>query len=124
MIESWTFSDSAAMSSPEAVLERLRARVAGGQLETWLTSSAGRLLVVVTNSERAMVMLLDSADDPGEHAVDPGAGGRSKGFILANGQHDEYPNEDTVPLEDAFRIVDHIVASGSPPADAAWLVDR
>lgn len=80
MIESWTFSDSAAMSSPEAVLERLRARVAGGQLETWLTSSAGRLLVVVTNSERAMVMLLDSADDPGEHAVDPGAAWPEQGL--------------------------------------------
>lgn len=124
MIESWALIGSSEKSSPEAVLDRLRARVAGGQLETWLTSSAGRLLAVVTNSERAMVMLLDSADDPGEHAVDPGAGGRSKGFVLANGQHDEYSDEDTVPLEDAFRIVDHIVASGSPPADTAWLVDR
>jgi hypothetical protein len=124
MIECWAFSDAAATSSPEAVLKRLRARVAGGQLETWLTSSAGRLLAIVANSERAMVMLLDGVDDPGEHAADPGASGWSKGFVLANGQHDEYPNEDTVPLEDAFRIIDHIVTVGSPPADAAWVVDR
>ncbi|NUK33313.1 hypothetical protein HRW23_24905 [Streptomyces lunaelactis] len=100
MIESWAFSDSVAASSPEAVLVRLRARVAGGQSETWLTSSAGRLPAIVANRERAMVMLLDGADDPGEHAMDPGAGGRSNGFVLANGQHDEYSNEETVPLGD------------------------
>ncbi|MFD4138380.1 hypothetical protein [Streptomyces sp. NPDC058572] len=124
MIESWAFADGAATSSPQAVLEELRSRVADGQFETWLTSSAGRLLAVVTNNERAMVMLLNAADDPGEHAVAPAAGGRSKGFVLSNGQHDEYPDEDTVPLEDAFRIVDHIVTTGSSPIGTTWVTDR
>lgn len=71
-----------------------------------------------------MVMLLDDESDPGEHAVTPGAASRSKGFILANGQHDEYLDEDTVPLPDALRIVDQILAEGTPPGDTTWSVDR
>ncbi|WP_405728930.1 hypothetical protein OG607_27485 [Streptomyces sp. NBC_01537] len=124
VIESWVFSDASEAMSSEAVLERLRGRIVGGQLEAWLTSSSGRLLAIVTNTERAMVMLLDGEGDPGEHAVDPGADGWSIGFVLANGQHDEYPNEDTVPLEEAFRILGRIITEGSPPSDAAWSVDR
>ncbi|MYX32550.1 MULTISPECIES: hypothetical protein [unclassified Streptomyces] len=125
MIESWVIDDGSTVPVPsEVVLEALRARIDIGQLETWLTSSFGRLVAVVTNTERAMVMLLDGEGDPGEHAVDPGAHGASGGFVLLNGQHDEYPNEDTVPIGDALRIVGHIVGVGSWPADAHWVVDR
>ncbi|MGW3160945.1 hypothetical protein [Streptomyces sp. NPDC001089] len=123
VIDSWAFSEASEAMPPEAVLERLRGRIAGGQLETWLTSSSGRSLAIVTNTERAMVILLDREGDPGKHAVDPGAGGWSTGFVLANGQHDDYPNEDTVPLEEAFRIFGRIITEGSPPSDAAWSVD-
>ncbi|MFF4837949.1 hypothetical protein [Streptomyces sp. NPDC001315] len=124
MIDSWTFSDGAVLASPTAALALLRERIAAGQLETWLTSSQGRALAVITNTERAMVMLLEDEEDPGEHAVTPDADGRSKGFILANGQHDEYPDEDTVPLAEALQIVNHILTTGTPPADTAWSVDR
>ncbi|MFH9970278.1 hypothetical protein ACH4PR_55545, partial [Streptomyces mirabilis] len=48
----------------------------------------------------------------------------SEGFVLSNGQHDEYPNEDTVPLEEAFRILSHILSEGSWPPDTSWMVDR
>ncbi|MFC5744949.1 hypothetical protein [Actinomadura rugatobispora] len=71
-----------------------------------------------------MVMLLDGDGDAGEHASDSGAAGWSDGFVLENGQHDEYPDEATVPLEEAFRIVGHILTVGSPPPDADWAVDR
>ncbi|MEV0916321.1 hypothetical protein AB0I93_18955 [Streptomyces sp. NPDC049967] len=121
MIESWVTDDGSAV---QVVLETLRARIGEGQLETWLTSSSGRKLAVVTNAERAMVVLMNGDDDAGEHAVDPEAEGSSDGFVLSNGQDDEYPDVDTVPLEEAFRIVDHIVSSGSWPADARWTVDR
>ncbi|MER5465511.1 hypothetical protein ABT010_33445 [Streptomyces sp. NPDC002668] len=123
MVESWIFSDGTVPASPAAALAVLRERIAAGQLETWLTSSRGRSLAVVTNAKRAMVMLLDDEAEPGEHAVTPEAAGRSKGFILANGQHDEYPDEDTAPLADALRIVDHILTAGAPPGDTAWSVD-
>ncbi|MEU5400754.1 hypothetical protein ABZ348_15850 [Streptomyces sp. NPDC005963] len=123
MDEVWVFSDGVPVAA-DAVVSELRARMDRGVLETWLSSSAGRSLAFVTNGERAMVMLLAGEGDPGEHAVDPGADGWSEGFLLANGQHDEYPDEDTVPLAHAFRIVAHVLAVGSPPPDAPWSVDR
>ncbi|MEU6210839.1 hypothetical protein ABZ891_13085 [Streptomyces sp. NPDC047023] len=125
MIESWVINDDGPVPVLSAgVVEALRSRIASGQLETWLTSSSGRLLAFVTNAERAMVVLLEGEDDPGEHAVDPGTAGSSDGFILSNGQGDEYPDEDTVPIRAAFRIVEHIIGTGSWPADACWVVDR
>ncbi|MFF7211852.1 hypothetical protein ACFZAU_15180 [Streptomyces sp. NPDC008238] len=125
MSESWVIDDgSAAPVSSGAVLEILRARVGRGLLETWLTGSSGRSLAFVTNTERAMVMLLRDEDDPGEHAVDPGADGSSDGFVLSGGQHDTYRDQDTVPVDEAFRLVEHIVRTGSWPADGHWVVDR
>ena len=82
------------------------------------------MLALITNTERAMVMLLQSDGDPGEHATIPGALGMSEGFVLDNGQHDAYPNEDTVPLEAALGIVGHILATGAPQRGTAWSVDR
>ncbi|MGW6024236.1 hypothetical protein [Streptomyces sp. NPDC055099] len=125
VIESWVINDgSPAPVASETVLESLRSRIDSGQLETWLTSSSGRSLAFVTNTERAMVILLEDQGDPGEHAVDPGAQGSSGGFVLSNGQDDAYPDEDTVPIGEAFRLVKQIVATGSWPADARWVVDR
>ncbi|MGR6968148.1 hypothetical protein ACU639_00750 [Streptomyces cynarae] len=125
VIESWVINDGNTIPvSSEVVLDALRARVHRSQLETWLSSSSGRSLGFVTNTERAMVMLLEAEGDPGEHAVEPGAVGSSEGFVLSNGQHDEYPDEDTVPIGEAFRIVEHIVSTGSWPADARWVADR
>ncbi|WP_101254756.1 hypothetical protein [Streptomyces barkulensis] len=125
MTESWVIDDGGtAPVSSEVVLEALRARVGRGRLETWLISSSGRSLGFVTNTERAMVTLLEAEGDPGEHAVVPGAVGSSKGFVLSDGQHDEYPDEDTVPIGEAFRLVEHIVGTGTWPADARWVADR
>ncbi|MEU1536148.1 hypothetical protein [Streptomyces fagopyri] len=125
MIDSWVIDDgSRAPVSFDTVREVLRARIAGGQRETWLASSSGRLVAFVTNNERAMMSLVNEEGDPGEHAVDPGVGGSGKGFVLSNGQHDEYPNEDTVPLEEAFRILSHILSEGFWPPDTSWMVDR
>lgn len=125
VIESWVINDDSPIPvSSEVVPEALRSRIDNGQLETWLTSSFGRSLAFVTNTERAMVMLLEDEGDPGEHAVDPGAHGSSGGFVLSNGQDDEYPDQDTVPICEAFRLVKQIVATGSWPTDARWVVDR
>ncbi|WP_067825629.1 hypothetical protein [Actinomadura kijaniata] len=123
MAETWSF-DGTASVTPDTAVHGIRARIAEGRLETWLHSSAGRALAFVTNAERAMVMLVDEPGDPGGHATSPGAEGRSGGFVLANGQADEYPDADTVPLAEAFRIVRHAIAHGSPPPDAAWAADR
>lgn len=122
--ESWKLDDAPATLTVDAAVGQLSARIASQKLESWLTSSSGRLLVVVTNTKRAMVLLLDGEGDPGEHAIDPGADGSSSGYVLANGQNDEYPDNDTVPLPEALRIVRHILTHGTPPADTAWRVDR
>ncbi|MFE6664906.1 hypothetical protein ACFVFH_15280 [Streptomyces sp. NPDC057697] len=124
MIETWAFSEGALPVTAEEAVEELRGRAAEGKLESWLTSSTGRQLAVVTNTERAMVLLLEDEGDPGEHATDPGAEGWSDGFVLENGQDDEYPDEDTVPLGEALRIAHHILAHGAPPSDTSWAVDR
>ncbi|WP_151774513.1 hypothetical protein [Streptomyces abyssomicinicus] len=125
MTESWTINDDSPVPvSSGTVLEALRSRIDSGQRETWLTSSSGRSLAFVTNTERALVMLLEEEGDPGEHAVDPGAQGSSDGFVLSNGQDDEYPDEDTVPLREAFRLVKQIVGTGCRPKGARWVADR
>ncbi|MET7640033.1 hypothetical protein [Streptomyces sp. NPDC005438] len=124
MGESWVIDGDTVPLSPEAVLEALRVRIDSGLRETWLTSSVGRMVVLVTNTERAMVLLLEGVGDPGEHAVDPGARGWSEGFVLSDGQDDAYPDEDTVPLHQAYRLVQHLVGTGSWPTDARWAADR
>ncbi|MFJ6016684.1 hypothetical protein [Streptomyces sp. NPDC092952] len=124
MVESWVLAGGAAVVSAGNVTELLRARITGGALESVLESASGRTLFVVSNTGRAMVMLLEHPGDPGEHATDPGAEGWSDGYVLANGQEDEYPDADTVPLAEGLRIVRHLLATGRPPSDASWTVDR
>ncbi|MFG2007305.1 hypothetical protein ACGFNU_49965 [Spirillospora sp. NPDC048911] len=124
MNETWKFEEFPSALTSQTAVEQLRTRINEGQLETWLTSSSGRLLAIVTNGQRAMVMLLDDDADPGQHAVDPAADGKSDGFVLANGQHDEYANKDTIPLSEALRIVRHLVDEGNPPSDVTWAIDR
>ncbi|MFB7289728.1 hypothetical protein [Actinacidiphila glaucinigra] len=125
VLEHWAIDeDEPARVESGTVVEILRSRIASMRLETWLTSSSGRLLAFVTNTERAMVILLEGEGDPGEHAVDPEAVGSSEGFVLSKGQHDAYPDEDTVPLSEAFGLVEHIVGTGSWPANAPRVIDR
>lgn len=40
------------------------------------------------------------------------------------GHDDEHPDEDTVPICEAFRLMEQIVDTGSWPTDARWVVDR
>ncbi|MDG4862736.1 hypothetical protein P8605_31830 [Streptomyces sp. T-3] len=124
MAETWAFDDDTVPVAAGAAVDALRGRAAAGRQESWLSGSSGRLLGIVSNGDRALVMLLDGEDDPGAHAVTPGAQGSSGGYALANGQLDAYPDADTVPLADAFEIVRRILATGTPPAGAVWTVDR
>ncbi|MFB7476835.1 hypothetical protein [Kitasatospora sp. NPDC056184] len=125
MIESWVINgDNLVPVSSETVQGVLRSRIDSGLRETWLASSSGRSLAFVTNTERAMVILLEEEGDPGGHATDTGAEGTSSGFVLSNGQYDEYPDQDTVPIREAFELIEHILGTGSWPAGARWAADR
>ncbi|MFE5094231.1 hypothetical protein ACFRCI_28750 [Streptomyces sp. NPDC056638] len=53
VIEKWNFSEGAPPVSAEEAVDELGRRIADGELESWLTSSTGRSLAVVTNTERA-----------------------------------------------------------------------
>lgn len=124
--EAWSLLDRPEEAvDADALAEVVAGRAAGGTGTMWLTSSQGRRLGLVSNGSRAMALLLDHDGDPGEHAVDPGAGeGSSHGYVLENEQVDEYPDRDTVPVDEAVRIVAHLVSRGAPPSDAGWQVDR
>ncbi|KUO09817.1 hypothetical protein AQJ58_22465 [Streptomyces sp. DSM 15324] len=50
--------------------------------------------------------------------------GRPDGVVLPYGRDEEYGDEDTVSISEAFRLVKHIVGTGSWPTDACWVVDR
>ncbi|WP_454294114.1 hypothetical protein [Salana multivorans] len=93
----------------------VRERTAAGQLSTCFEANAGLVLQIVTNGERAMVMLLARSDGTGGHAINPTATGSSAGYLLENGQEDEYADHDTVPLPTAFALIEHIGVHGTPP---------
>jgi hypothetical protein len=123
MAETWQLGDEPVSLTSETAERALRAEfVAGNQMVT-LTSSLGRILLVVTNGTRAMVVLMDTVGDAGQHATDPDAPGVSGGFVLDNGQVDEYANADTVELEEALVAVRQLVA-GLGATTVIWHNDR
>ena len=125
MRERWALEDNSGWLQPSDAADLITRRLESGVLCTWFEGDAGRRIAFVTNGSRAMVLRLDhDAGDPGEHAIDPGATGVSGGFMLENGQVDEYADTDTVALHEGLRILRHLVAEGEPPSDANWQIDR
>ena len=124
MAEGWSVLDEQRVLSGSEVRALLSTNVDEGRLTTYLQSDGGRLLTFVSNGTRAMVVLMDRAGDPGEHAVSPGAVGSSDGYALENGQVDTYDDADTIPLGDALAVVQSITEAGRPPRGTSWSVDR
>ena len=124
MAEGWSVLDEQRVLSGSEVRALLSTNVDEGRLTTYLQSDGGRLLTFVSNGTRAMVVLMDRAGDPGEHAVSPGAVGSSDGYALENGQVDTYDDADTIPLGDALAVVQSIIEAGRPPSGTSWSVDR
>lgn len=92
--------------------------------ETWFEDDEDRLLAVVTNGKRAMVVLMNAEGDPGEHLVDPSGEGHTGGYLLSNGQIDVYADRDTVPFTVAARAVAHLIDHGTWPDDVTIDDDR
>ncbi|WP_326586047.1 hypothetical protein [Streptomyces sp. NBC_01294] len=84
----------------------------------------GRQLAVVTNGERAMVVLTDTDGSPWEHLVDPHADSSSGRYPLSNGQIDTYADRDTVTFDLACRAVAHFITHATWPADVSIEDDR
>ncbi|MBU2669404.1 hypothetical protein KOI35_38420 [Actinoplanes bogorensis] len=123
-MSAWHFAHENSELTGGNAITRLRERTATGELETWLRHDDGRVLAVVTNGNRAMVMIMDEPDDPGRHAVDLGAKGEESGYRLSNGQVDRYHNSDTVPLDAALDAVRELIDHDRWPAALAWQDDR
>ena len=103
----------------------IKTRIANGLRWSAFESQAGPVVMFVTNEERAMVVVLDEPGDAGSHAMDPDAGpGTSGGFVLDNGQHDEYADRDTVPFEAGVAAVTHIIENGELDPRITWHSDR
>lgn len=85
--------------------------------ELALISDVGAVCAVVGNGVRAMVVVMDGPGDAGCHAVKPGASGSSGGYLLSNGQEDEYPDSDTVPWSTAVAAVCALVAGEPTPIE-------
>jgi hypothetical protein len=125
MVERWALQGHSDWLEPSQVTKLVMDRLERQMLTTWLESDSGRIIAFVTNGSRAMVLLMEGFEgDPGEHAIDPTASGVSGGFVLENGQVDDYEDRDTVVLPEALRILRHLLADGVQPADATWQVDR
>ena len=122
--ERWRSDDTSEWLGPQAILDTIDARMAAGELTTFLQSDAGRVIGWCTNRERVMLMLLSGVGDAGEHAVDPAGQGESTGFVMDNGQVDTYPDADTIPVPDAQRLLLSLVTGGTFPPDAPIRVDR
>jgi hypothetical protein len=122
--EEWTVLDEEPVVSADMAVARVSANVDDGMLTTYFRSDLGRLLVIVSNGARAMVVLMSGEGDAGEHAVSPGAVGSSDGYVLDNGQVDTYEDADTIPLGDALKAVRSIIDSGRPPPETPWSIDR
>jgi hypothetical protein len=105
---------SHAYSGLEAVY-LVRRRWDFGTNETWFEDDAGRLLHVVTNGDRALVWLSSGADDPGEHAINPGVSGISEGYQTETFQRLSLDDYDTVPLGRANDLIKHVVDVGTWP---------
>lgn len=96
-------------------------RMTAGKLTTVLQSDRGLMLHLVTNRRRMMVMLME-ADGSAGHAIDDGAQGMSSGYLLENGQEDEYADRDTLTVPDALCMIEWILTHGAAP-ESGWSVD-
>ena len=124
MVEQWNVLDGDAVEGSGAAAEINRG-LASGEREFWFDSESGRSISLVTNGERAMLMVLAEPGDEGEHAIDPAASsGRSGGYLLSNGQEDSYPDRDTIPLPSALDAVRVLTDEGQKPPDVIWHADR
>jgi hypothetical protein len=122
--ERWRLADSGAWQDAESIIDAIDSRESRGELTTWLESDSGRTVGWVTNRQRVMLMVMNHPGDAGEHAIDPDARGSSSGFVLENGQSDEYADRDTYATKNARRNLQSMLTTGQEPPGEPWEIDR
>ena len=123
--ERWRVQDEAAFIIGDEAVRRVADRLQAGTHETWFNAESGRMVCIVTNGPRALLMLLDHDGDAGEHLSDPLGGDEPvAGFVLGNGQVDRYAERDTVPLDSALDVLRALIDGGEVRAAHLWTIDR
>lgn len=121
-VSAWWLSDAEGRALTISEVQTLFInRMAAGHLTTILNSDTGMTLHLLTNRQRVMVALVGPGDAAG-HAIDDEAAGHSGGYVLENGQEDEYPDRDTVPIPTALALIGYFLSHGTAPQDG-WQID-
>jgi len=97
--------------------------------EIWLTGPRAALLIS-KNADKAWVMFDSHSDDPSFdasfHAINPtytGPEGVSLKLYVHNGQDDERPLGEWIPMDEAKRIAQHFYLHGERAPDSTWFDD-
>jgi hypothetical protein len=123
--EVWKLQGDDADLDGRAAVELVVARLERDIRTTWLESDRGRVACLVTNGDRALLMVLDHVEDAGEHLRDEFAGEvESTGYILENGQVDSYADRDTVPLALALEALEETIDADPAVGARPWVSDR
>ena len=125
MREVWKLQGDDAGLDGRTAAELVVARLERDIRTTWLESDRGRIACLVTNGERALLMVLDHVQDAGEHLIDEAAEDvESTGYVLENGQVDSYADRDTVPLASALAALREMIDADPASAARPWVSDR
>jgi hypothetical protein len=106
----------------EALVEQLFDEA---QPEIWIERYEGDGLLVAVSEPRAFVMYLREPGDAGFHATDPSLADSPEymEWELENGQVDEFPYGDTVPVSDALDAARHHLRVGGRLPTLTWVED-
>jgi hypothetical protein len=123
--EVWKLQGDDAGLDGRTAAELVVARLERDVRTTWFESDRGRIACLVTNRERALLMVLDHVEDAGEHLVDEASDEvESTGYVLENGQVDDYADRDTVPLASALAALREVIDADPAVAARPWVSDR
>jgi len=116
MSERWRVQDEGAFINGDEAVLRVVEGLEAGTHETWFGSESGRVVCIV---------LLDHDGDAGQHLSDPLGGDEPvAGFVLANGQVDQYAGRDTVALDSALDVLRALIDGREVRAEHRWTIDR
>lgn len=89
--------------------------------ELWLSQEDGPFFCLLKSGDRALLMFLRQAGDPGmtSRAASPDLPGTLL-FALSNGQVDEYPTAWTVSFDVARQAAEHFYLYREPPPFVTW----
>jgi hypothetical protein len=120
--DGWRVEGGPDVRTGNAAADFARDAISAGQTYIRFVRSEEQSLTFGTNGARvALVLWSREGHDEGMQAIEPAAGqGSQDGYVLENGQRDNYPDRDTVSVDRAIEAVRHIVDSNTPDPRLQW----